>query len=173
MRFITLMITALIFGIGICAYRRGWIIIAYPTTHYSPKKSMCKKEVNVYWYHDEKWHQESVTLLWSDTMATNIYHITNRWLQALDDEHIIETPVTVQSACITPSGSTVYLSFDSSPLPSQASAYAKVCIIEGLLKTIRHNAPSIQEIYLLLHHQPLVDAHLDCSHAWPIAGFIT
>jgi hypothetical protein len=45
-------------------------------------------------------------------------------------------------------------------------------LIEGLLKTLRENDIKIQRIHFLLHHQPLVDYHLDFSHPWPLEGFL-
>lgn len=173
MRLILSITFAIACGTLVCAYRRGWIIIAYPShAHTISIKSKQKKEIVVYWHHHDCWRHEKVTMLWSDDMAINMYHLVNRWLEILDDEQITQTRVALHSAIITPSGSTAYLSFDSSPLPQQISAYAKLCIVEGLLKTIRQNGITVQDIHLLVHHQPLVDTHLEFAHAWPITGFI-
>jgi len=173
MRFTLSLLFAIMCGILVCAYRRGWIIITYPLpAEKTSRKSQQKKEIVVYWHWQDSWHHEKVTMLWSDDMAINLYHVVNRWLEILDDEHITQTRIALGSAIITPSGSTAYLSFDSSPLPQHLCAYAKLCIVEGLLKTIRQNGIAVQDIHLLVHHQPLADPHLEFAHAWPSAGFI-
>jgi hypothetical protein len=63
------------------------------------------------------------------------------------------------------------LSFDRSPFPTEWTTYEQWMWIESLLKTVRDNDIRIQRIRFLVHHQELIDYHLDFSNPWPIIGF--
>ena len=78
----------------------------------------------------------------------------------------------IEAISLSGSGSDLYISFDRSPLSKGSSTYEKLLWVEGLLKTVRANDSRIQSVHFLVHHQPLVDATLDFSYAWPIGGFI-
>jgi hypothetical protein len=88
-----------------------------------------------------------------------------------EDEKTVQRTVNIESV-VDDGGGTVYISFDRNPFDKQASTYTKLMWIEGLLKTIRDNESTVQQIYFLVHHQPLIDYHLDFSTAWPIVGFL-
>ena len=65
-----------------------------------------------------------------------------------------------------------YISFDRSIAAKNESTYDAWMRVEGLLKTIRAANLGISRVNFFVHHQPLVDAHLDFSKSWPIHGFV-
>jgi hypothetical protein len=179
MRFTSLLIlssSALLCGFILYGYRQGWIIIKYPKATslviQSPQKRY-KKTVSLYFWHNEKWHKEMTTLLWSEIdESNNLYLLINAWLTLIGDEKIIEKQIDLQSAILSPSGTTLYLSFTANPLPENSSTYNCWMLLEGLLKTIREHTSHIQEVCFLVNHQAMSNAQLDFKNPWPIHGFL-
>ena len=57
----------------------------------------------------------------------------------------------------------VYLSFDRPLFNEENSTNSKLMLIEALFKTLRDNGIKIQGIIFLIHHQEMLDPHLDFS----------
>jgi hypothetical protein len=98
-------------------------------------------------------------------------YLINAWLTLLDEENVMSKKVTLQSALMSAHGH-LYVSFDRNPFDENSPTYDTWMWIEGLLKTIRENEPSIQSVHFLVHHHPMEDNHLDFSNPWPITGFL-
>jgi len=157
------------------AYYQGWIIMRYPAQKTEVAQTSAsfrarKKKVNlIFWYHD-KWNIETVDILETNDQAQTLQHLINSWLTLLDEEQIMSKKVTLQSASLD---TTAYLSFDRNPFDEQSTTHQKWLWVESLLKTIRDNDITVQNIRFLVHHQIMQDNHLDFSNPWPITGFLT
>lgn len=164
-------------GMLFFGYHHGWIIIQNPfaTSLYSSsgmQGSMDKKTAKlVFWQHD-RWNTEKRDLLWPADKAQAATYLINSWLTLLDEEMVMDKKVMLQSAIIGAQGTDLYLSFDCNPLVAETTVYAKWHWVESLLKTLRENDISVKTVQLLVHHQPLVDDHLDFTHPWPLKGFL-
>lgn len=177
-QYLIISMIAAIMGILFYAYHQGWIVIHYPThtlttTAHNPLESQThKKKVSLFFWHNGAWKTETTTLLWQHDKATALYYLVNQWFTILDDEGMMDKKVTLQTAILSPSGQELYLSFDRNPLNQQQSTHDTLMFVEGLLKTIHENKCGIQSVRFLVHHQPLIDDHLDFTHAWPVIGFL-
>ena len=129
-----------------------------------------RKATLIFWHHD-RWEKEMVDLVWPTDTAQAITYLLNSWLTLLDEEHITEQKITVQSVLLANNGTQALISFDRTPLAKESSTCAKWLLLEGLLKTIRENGIAITNVVFLVRHQPLRDYHLDFSNPWPIDGF--
>ena len=170
-------IAACITGALLLSFKAGWLIVRYPSYHHdiAQQKAIShikRTPITFHFYKDDTWHTESNELLWSQDVAHNIRYLINSWLSFLDEEHVMRKKVLVTHVLISSNGSDAYLSFDRNPLNKEASTYAKWMWIEGLLKTLRAQHITIPNIYFLVHHQPLQDAHLDFDNPWPIQGYL-
>lgn len=168
---------AFLCGILFLSFKAGWLIVRYPSYHHdiaqqkaiSPVKRV---PITFYFFKDDRWHSEKNELLWHHDPAQDVCYLLNSWLSFLDEEHLMEKKVTIITALISGSGNDLYLSFDRNPLPEEASSYQKWLWVEGLLKTIRENGIKIPNIYFLVHHQPLIDHHIDFNNPWPLQGYL-
>jgi hypothetical protein len=165
-------------GIVTFAYFREWIIIRTPSffstgqAASSGEATTIKKKAKLIFWRNGKWHSEYQEIIWPEHSADKLAHLVNNWLTLLDEDALMDKKVTLQTAMLSPAGSTIYLSFDRNPLPTECSTFTTWMWVEGLLKTIRENGVPINAVQLLVHHQPLVDNHLDFTNPWPIAGFL-
>lgn len=175
---IIITILAFLCGALFYAYNQGWIVIHYPTNaaaNHTQGNAAApqKKKVKLFFWHNGSWKTETTTILWSNNKATALSHLINRWLTLLDDEGLLNKKTTLQTALLAPSEQELFLSFDRSPFSRQQSIQEKLMFVEGLLKTIRDTNTGIQAVRFLVHHQPLIDDHLDFGHAWPIIGYLS
>jgi len=165
-------------GIMFFALRNDWIIIRNPLNIIAQSKAEAgmpiinKKRVNLIFWQENQWNIEHTDLIWSTDVRHNIHYLINCWLTLLDEEHIVDKKVSLQTTLISSSSQDVYLSFDRYPFDQESSIHDKLMWIEGLLKTIRENGTKIQRVHFLVHHTPLSDPHLDFAAAWPINGFL-
>ncbi len=175
--YITLGFIFILVGLFISAYFNEWVIIRHPwysTSAYQmaqTESSTTKKKVRLIFWRADKWVNETQEIIWPQHDTQAIYYLVNSWLTLLDDDAIMDKKVTLQTAIISPSGSDLYLSFDRNPLPTECSTFVAWMWVEGLLKTLRENGIHLQNVQFLVHHQPVVDDHLDFSNPWPLAGF--
>jgi hypothetical protein len=171
------LLTLIFLGCGmlIFALTRGWIVIKFPEKYnYIQNYSslpMSKKSVKLYFWHNNKWQHETIQLIWSQDLSKNLEYLINNWLSLLDDEHIIDKKVMLQTALLTQSNS-AYLSFDRSLFGKEDTTHQKLLLLQGLFKTIKENGIDIQGINFLVQHQPMIDPHLDFSNPWPLNGFV-
>jgi len=174
-------ITTLCFitGLLIHAYHKEWIIILLPqqTIDYQTETentdaTFTQKKIELFFWKHEQWQTEQNSVIWSSDMSHNVKTITNNWLMLLEDEKIIDTDIQLSSAIIT-SNKELFLSFNKDLYDTQDSTYSKLLIVHGLLKTINENKIPVQSVRFLVHHQTLIDDHLNFSISWPITGYIT
>ncbi len=156
------------------AFHYEWLILRIPhVAHASLNQHIkTKQPIQLYYWHDQRWHTEKQELIWSTNTTENLHTVVSSWLSILDAEQIIPKKTTLQAATILPNKQAAYLSFDRNLLPKEWSTYHKWMLVEGLLKTIRENNISIECISFLVHHQPLHDPHLDFTNPWPVTGFL-
>lgn len=167
----------MLFSMAYFAYNNQWIIINFPkkSVVVDEQKNLVqvtKKPISRIYWNNDAWHAEEAELLWSENTNETASHLITSWLALLDEEKVMEKKVSLQTVLISPSGADAYISFDRNPFTKNQSTHAKLMWVEGLLKTVRDNGIKIQNIYLLVHHQPLSDFHLDFSNPWPITGFL-
>jgi hypothetical protein len=165
---LSLCVAALLFALW-----KEWIIIHVPygQIRYEQKESATKKQVTLWYWSQNRWHNEKTELLWSQKMSENISQLVSALLVLLEEEKLIDKKTTIQSVALSGDGLTAFISFDRAPLAKQASVYIKWMTIEALLKTLRENGITLQQVQFLVHHQPMQDMYLDFSHPWSISGF--
>jgi hypothetical protein len=163
-------------GAILFAYMHGWIIVQYPaaayTADYTTQLPGRKKNITFSYWHNGSWHTEKQELMCPADLSEYISYLVNSWLTLLDEEHVMDTKVTLQTALLANGNSDVYLSFDRNPLPQEQATHTCWMWVEGLLKTLRDNDVPVHNVHFLVHHQPLQDQHLDFTNAWPIVGFL-
>ena len=162
------------FCVGIILYgiNAEWIIIRpFNHAHEQHTPSMKKKVVLHYWQ-NEKWKSDTVEILWQQSMQENILYLVTTWLDFIHAEEIITKSILIESVIISPDGAELYLSFNRNLVPKEWPTHEKWMLIEALLKTIRAHEPSFKKVHFLVQHQPMHDAHLDFSSAWPTEGFL-
>lgn len=162
-------------GIVLYACQAQWILFRIPAINteklIKSSSEITKKNVTLWYWHNDSWHHETVELLWSANQAKNIELLSNTWLSLLGEEGVITKRITVQSVALCQRNSEALISFDRYPFNREGSTFEKVMLIEGLLKTIRINGGVPQAVRFLVHHEQLNDYHLDFSNPWPIIGF--
>lgn len=160
------------------ALHQGWIIVNSPRpiagqlSEPVRMPAVIQKKLFLYFWHHDAWHHETTQLVWSNHSAQNICYLINSWLSLLDDEKLTIKKVTLQTAMIDPSNNELYISFDRSLFSKEATTYEKWMLIEGLLKTLQENGITTPRIHFLIHHQPMLDPHLDFTSPWPLSGFL-
>jgi hypothetical protein len=165
-------------GALLYAYCNEWIIVRWPSmltnaqSHDYPY-TVQKKECLFFYWQNNAWKTEKVSLIWTDDVVHNCTYLLNSWLTFLDEERIMDRKVSLQTAIIHASGKELFLSFDRSPFNPHSTTFEKWMWIEGVLKTVRENGITVPLIHFLEHHQPLHDTHLDFTNPWPLEGFIT
>lgn len=168
----------MIIGLIFHAYQKEWIILLLPfqtsdqailsledQKHYEPKK------IPLFFFKNEKWHFEETSIIWSVDILENIIFITNHWLTLMEDEKIIDTDIQLLSAVIT-QDKELFLSFNKDLFDKQSATLYKMMIIESLLKTFRENHISAQSVRFLVHHQTMIDDHINFNISWPMNGYI-
>lgn len=166
-----------IIGLLFHAYQKEWFIILLP---YQMKENLLtttnthftQKNISLFFWKHSQWHKEEMLVVWSSEVADNVKTIINTWIILLEDEKLIETDIQVVSAFVT-MHKELFLSFNKNIYYEQDATYHKCMIIESLLKTLRENDLSIQSVRFLIHHQPMIDDHLNFMISWPINGYIT
>lgn len=165
-----------IVGFAFHAYQKEWIVFLLPhkIAHMQTQTTVetySQKKIELFFWKHEKWQKEHNSIIWSSDIARNVKTITNGWLMLLEDEKIIDTDIQLLSAIIS-SNKELFLSFNKDLCNAQSSTYAKLMVIHGLLKTLHENKIPVQSIRFLVHHQILIDDHLNFSIPWPITGYL-
>lgn len=168
----------LCFAIGLLyfAFNQGWIVIRSLTTSTESEQTTnalrsTKKQMNLTFWHNNKWNIESVEIIASSDPALTVQHLLTSWLTLLDEEAVMINKVTLQSALMS-AHDHLYISFDRNPFDENSSTFDKWMWVEGLVRTIRENEPAVRFIHFLVHHHPMEDDHLDFANPWPITGFL-
>ena len=176
---ITLTVSCFLIGLLFHAYQKEWIILVLPHqtadiqthTQKSDTNNFTQQKIALCFYKHEQWHKEHNIVIWSSDAAINAKTITNNWLTLVEDEKLIDTDLQLLSAVIS-ANKELFLSFNKDLFNAQDATYAKLMIIHGLLKTLHENKLPIQSVRFLVHHQILMDDHLNFSIPWPITGYL-
>lgn len=155
------------------AFWQEWLIVRIPQRFSSTEQTLpvTKREVALWYWQQNRMHSEQTQLLWSPNVSDTIAQLMSASLVVFEEAGLLDKKTVVQSVALTSDGLTALISFDRAPLKKQASVYTKWMTIEALLKTLKSSGIKIQHVQFLTHHQPMQDAHLDFSHAWPVSGF--
>ncbi len=171
-----ILISCLTFLLGIFLYlAHQYVIFLKPFATQifeKPSSIVSKKKVTLYVWDQEAWKHEIVEIIWSDNLIKTLEYVLIAWLAFLDEEKTNNKKISLQSVAIGPSGQEAYISFDRNPFEKKNIAFDKWLWIESLLKTLRKNKITLKSIQLLVHHQPLIDYHIDFSKPWPLEGFL-
>ncbi len=154
------------------AYQKQYIIFNIPNSISIPIVSAEKKQVDFFFYQEEKIHRETQTVVFTDIPEQNIHLVISRWLEIAFDEKIVSKKITLQSAILSYDSKELYLSFDSLLWHKESNTFYKWSIIEGILKTIKNLGFGITKVHFLTNHQIMQDHHLDFTNPWPIDGFM-
>lgn len=171
-----LVIVSCITGVILYAYQKEWIIIVppYQTAVYQPEdthEQLEHRTISLFFFKHNQWSKEDITIIWSSDASYNVKTISNNWFMLLEDEKIIDKDIQVVSAIISPAKE-LFISLSKEPFNKQDATYIKLMIVQGLLKTLYENKVPVQSVRFLIHHQPLVDDHLNFSISWPLSGFL-
>lgn len=164
-------------GAFFCAYQNGWLIICLPITKHQQQSShiaetISRKKVMATWWYDNSWQTESIDLVWSTDKNAALEALVRAWVGLIDEENNETKPLVVQTAVFGLRATTAYISCDRNPFGKNSSMYDKLRWFDGLAKTVLASGLTCTHIQLLVNHKPLLDAHLDFSKPWPVAGFI-
>jgi hypothetical protein len=161
-------------GILFFLIQRKWLIIHFT---FNPKELIAihpqheasRKTIKLFYKKGEKWLHEQTNIVWDEeNTAQNTKFLVKQWLLTLQEEHIINPHVSLESIATSTPGSEAYISFDQSLFLPDISIIKKWLIIESLIKTIHYAALPLNSFMLLVHHQPMEDDHLDFSQPIPI-----
>ena len=159
------------------AYNQQWILVQNPYAPTETIQTVCstvqiKKTVKLFFWHHDAWRQETTTILWSESSVEALSSLITRWLSIMDEEKQMTKKISLQSVALSANNQEVLCSFDRNPFSKQQSTFEKMMWVEGLLKSMRENGIKIQQIRLLIHHQPLTDAHIEFKEPLPLTGFL-
>lgn len=172
---IIILCITLFIGIITYGWRNNWIIITYQPYHESQTvhTPAMTETITVSYIHPNQPHeyQESRTIVTTEDQTVRAQRVLEQWLAVLDESYTIEHPCRVQSVTTSPTGYTLYVSFDCLPFNSENAAYTKWRILETGLASLRHSGISAESVQFLVHHQIPDDCHIDMTCAWPITGF--
>ena len=130
------------------------------------------KAVRLFFKKNGRWHHESITLVWhKNNTPHNLKLLINQWLTTATDEHIIPPNITLESIALGTPGSDLFISFDHTLFKKDDSIMHKWSVVEGLIKTIYAAINTIHALTLQVHHQPILDDHLELAQAIPIQEF--
>lgn len=173
---IVLSIMSLCVGFMYYALQKKLIIIQFPS--YAAKdvanggSVASKKNIKIYYWSQGALKHEQTPVIDSENKADMVRHIVINWLTICQQSGSMAKKVGLETVMLSGSSSEVYISFEYTIFSSNESTFEKWMVVESLLKTLYAANLSISRVYFFVHHQPLVDAHLDFSKSWPINGFL-
>ena len=162
-------------GVLFFLHQESWIMInfASPSSHIKKNNIQIQpKETPIWIFANGNFKKETTEIIFSNDHAQTIKLLLNSWLTTLEEENIIDKQITVQSVILSPSGQDAFICLTESPLGKQASTYEKLMIIESMLKTLKDAKLGIINVRLLVHHQPMLDPHLNFDISWPVTGYL-
>ena len=114
-------------GMLLYAFHRGWIMICspYAKLSYELEEQLptgTKKKATLYYWQNNKWHNEKTELLWLDNKAENIHYLISSWLKLLDEEQVTHKRIALQSVMLSPADQ-AFISFDRIPWTKDATTF--------------------------------------------------
>ena len=170
---VCLLVGLVYYGIqkGIIIIQMPWSVHNYSSGSADANQLQAKRQLMLYYWTQGVFKQEMVAVIDADNKADTVRYIVTNWLAISEQAGLLSKKIGLETVMFS-SPQEIYISFDHSILSMDDQTYSKWMIIESLLKTLRASNMGIQRVNFLVHHQPLSDAHLDFSRAWPIQGFI-
>jgi hypothetical protein len=157
--------------------QRNWLIIRWvgfwgkeKISTEVKKNISTKKIIRLFYWKDDRFQNEEVSVVWFKNVSENIKHTINNWLAFLYEERILARTVLLESVAVADGGAVAILSFDQSFLSREWSIQKKWRTIESLLKTLSQAKFSIQSIMFLVKYHKMEDDHIDFSRTWPMGG---
>ena len=171
---ITITFLSVIMGILSYALYKRIIIIQLPSlsNEQTVVGHTTKKNSTVYYWYQGSWKHEITTIIATENKSDTISYVVTNWLNVLEQATAFVKNIRLEQVMFSPSGSDLYLSFDKTLFAKEETTFEKWMRIEGLLKTVQAAQLGISRVYVLVHHKPLFDDHLDFSCPWPIQGFL-
>lgn len=175
-RYSVIAITMLSMIIGILSYAfyKRIIIIQLPSL--SKEQAVVghatQKSSTIYYWCHGAWKHEITTIIATEDKSDTISYVVTNWLNVLEQSTAFAKNIRLEQVMFSSSGSDLYLSFDKTLFTKEESTFEKWMRVEGLLKTVHATQLGIARVYILVHHKPLFDDHLDFSCPWPIQGFL-
>ena len=171
-----LTIFAFLFGFVLYALNAGWVVVRLPglsnlalTMH----KPAIKRQVDLFFWNHATWQQEQVEMVWPSDLGESVQNLVSRWFVLAQQEGLVCQRVLVQSCACNGVGHVAYVSLDCVPFSPEGSIFEKMMILEGILKTVAAAGCPLSGMQFLVHHQPIIDPHLDLSYPWPLTGFVS
>jgi hypothetical protein len=165
-------------GIIFFLVERGIVFINLPKSFFSKQSigqmyvSGSKKVTYFYYKHSV---EESVNeeIVWSSLSKTDQYKmLVAGWVQHGKDDGLLDQALWIDSVVLSGLENELYLSFSRSFLREDMSIAARWSLVEGLLKTCKQGSCSLEKVYFLVNHQPMLDYQLDFSGPISINGFM-
>jgi hypothetical protein len=167
-------IALLLLGVIFFLHQESWIIISIPhsTIMQKAQSTIQTKETSLWIFTQGTFKKETTEIMINSDHAQTIKQLLNNWLNTLEEENIIDKKIIVQSVILSPSGQDAFICFQDNFLNKQTSCYIKLMILESMLKTLKDAKLGLNNVRLLMHHQPMIDPHFNFDISWPISGFI-
>lgn len=116
----------------------------------------------VYYFKDTLWLKETIPVE-AEELQEACFIVTQKWLTTLQEEHTIPNYVSLESTLVDSAHTTVYVSCNKSLFFTHFLTHQKLLILVSLAKTLASLQSSLQRYVILVHHEPLVDYHIDCQ----------
>jgi hypothetical protein len=164
----SILVVSMLLALTFFALQEEWLIWRGPLVpDTSLKAQHTCKEVKLYYWQQEQLKYETVQQVWVEDEQQNLQYLINKWLAFLHDEEQIAYRVHADTVMLSPSGSELFISCDCTPFSKEHSIERRLQFIKALCATLKH-ASNVQQIHLLVKHQPLCDPHLDFEVAWSV-----
>jgi hypothetical protein len=180
-KFAYIALSAIFFMVGVVVFliQRDILIFQWPFSGSNSSvnlssniASVFKKEINLFYWKDEKWFCEKLLVLWNKkNNPENIKQLVNGWVNLAKDEKIVDQNVCIETVALS-QYEDLFLSFNQSFLPKNISIREKWLLVEGILKTIRGSRIQLSFVLFLEKQKMLQDDHLDFSQSWPLSGYL-
>ena len=146
------------------AIQKEWIIVHIPK-NYETIPCTVNRICDLYWY-PSKLHIRKQCLLWTEHEQDNIHRLIDCWLTWLHNEEMLKY-IKVETVMISPCKNELFISFDKKLFNKKQSIHEKLTVIHYLTQTIKPHTHA-QKMYLLVHHAPMEDMHIDCTVSLPL-----
>lgn len=173
-RYMAISCGALLAGMLFYGFYNKLIIIRLPQRTYDARydRRAFRRSTRLTYYNGERLIDEDRELIYSADLQTTMQDLVAAWLTLLDEERLLSKKVGVQSVILDPHKNTAFISFTTNPFTRKQSTYEKLMFIEGLLRSLRASNIPLKKVQLLAGHTPIIDDHLDFSHAWTVQGYL-
>ncbi|HTM06082.1 MAG TPA: hypothetical protein VL201_02485 [Patescibacteria group bacterium] len=132
------------------------------------KQAPIYQSASIFYQKDSTWQEEKITIAMQELQEVALL-LMQHWLEFLQEEGMLPRNIVLERVLVDILQNSLYISFDKSLFFESISTHQKTLIISSLAKTIASLQSSLQRFMLLVHHEPLVDKHIDCHVPFYIA----